>query len=135
MRRFVLDCSVSAAWCLKDESSREADRYLDMLVSGEALVPALWVVEMANVIVVAERRKRIASGDAEQALELLDQLPIVVDQDGVQSMSKIYAMAAGFGIAAYDASYLEVARRARLPLASLDRGQRAAAEKARVRLI
>jgi len=135
MKRFVLDCSVSAAWCLKDESSLDADRYLDMLASGEAMVPALWIVEMANVIVTAERRKRIESGDAEQALELLDQLPIVVDEVGVQSMSEIYAMAAKLGIAAYDASYLELAKRARLPLASLDRGQRVAAETARVRLI
>ena len=135
MKRFVLDCSVSAAWCLKDESSREADRYLDMLENGEALVPALWVVEMANVIVVAERRKRIAHGDAELALGLLDQLPIAIDQEGAQSMLTLYAMATECGIAAYDASYLEVAKRLRLPLASLDRGQRTAAEKAKIRLL
>jgi len=135
MKRFVLDCSVSAAWCLKDESSREADRYLDMLANGEAVVPALWVVETSNVLVMAERRKRIAREDAEQAMELLDQLPIVIDAEGAQSMPRLFSMASECGIAAYDASYLEVAKRLRLPLASLDRGQRVAAEKSKVRLL
>lgn len=135
MKRFVLDCSVSAAWFLKDESSPDADRYLDLLANGEAVVPALWVVETSNVLVMAERRKRIAREDAERAMELLDQLPIVIDVDGAQSMPRLFSMSSECGIAAYDASYLEVAKRLRLPLASLDRGQRAAAGKAKVRLL
>jgi predicted nucleic acid-binding protein len=135
MKRFVLDCSVSAAWCLKDEASREADRILDLLARGEALVPALWVVEMANVFVTAQRRKRISREDARLASELLGQLPIVIDAQGTQSMQALQDLAVECGIAAYDASYLEMARRFRLPLASLDRGQRAAAETADVRLL
>jgi predicted nucleic acid-binding protein len=135
MKRFVLDCSVSAAWCLKDESSMDADRFLDMLEDGEALVPALWPVEMTNVIVSAVRRLRMAPDDARQAIELLQQLPIVIEQDGADSMVKLYEMASGLGIAAYDASYLEIAKRFRLPLASLDRQQRSAAAKAKVRLL
>jgi len=135
MKRFVLDCSVFAAWCLKDESNREADRHLDALATGENMLPALWIVEMTNVIVVAERRIRVTPNDAKLALELLDQLPIVVDRDEIQMMDRLYELTIEQGIAAYDAAYLEIAKRHRLPLASLDQRQTTSAETARIRLL
>lgn len=135
MIRFVLDCSVSAAWCLKDEASDEARRYLGLLSEGEAVVPALWTVEMTNVLVHAERRKRMTGEDAALALDLLDQLPIVIVEAGTNVMRRVRAVAFRHGLTAYDASYLDLAIERRIPLASLDRGLRAAAKAARVSLL
>jgi predicted nucleic acid-binding protein len=133
--RFVLDCSVSAAWCLKDERSAEADRYLKMLVKGEALVPALWIVEMTNVLTIAERKNRISAEDAALAMELLGRLPLVVDPATLDSMPRIRSLAAAHRLSAYDACYLEAALRHELPLASLDRRVRAAAAAAALRVL
>jgi predicted nucleic acid-binding protein len=131
----VLDCSVSAAWCLRDESSAEADRFLGLLVRGEAHVPAVWTVEIANVLVVAERKRRITEADARLALELLGRLPILVDTATAEAMPDLRAVAAGSRLSAYDASYLEVALRRELPLASLDPALRSAAAASGVRLL
>ena len=79
MSRFVLDCSVSAAWCLSDEGSEAAEHILHRLANDEALVPPLWIAEMANVLLVAERRGRITPADASQAVELVLSLPIRVE--------------------------------------------------------
>lgn len=135
MIRFVLDCSVSAAWCLKDESTEGAERSLRLLATGEALVPALWVVEMANVLLVAERRGRITARDAASALELLEQLPILVHNGTMESMLRIRTLAAKHGLTAYDACYLDLALQNHLPLASLDQTLRDAAKAASVRLV
>jgi predicted nucleic acid-binding protein len=135
MKRFVLDCSVSGAWCLKDESNTKADRYLEILRSGQAIVPPLWVVEMSNVLLMAERRKRIDSADVELAMELLSQLPIVIEAQETGTMPSIHQLARQHRLSAYDACYLELARRHRLPLASLDRDLRSAAKSAKVRLL
>jgi predicted nucleic acid-binding protein len=135
LKRFVLDCSVSAAWCLKDESSAAADRYLARLETAEAVVPPLWIAEMVNVLLVAERRRRITAEDARLALELLEQLPIVPEPPEPGSMTRVHELARRFGLSAYDACYLELALAGRWPLASLDRDLRAAARSAKVRLL
>ena len=59
MNRFVLDCSVAMAWCFGDEADAYSDRVLEELEQGTALVPCLWSLEVANVLLVAERRGRL----------------------------------------------------------------------------
>jgi hypothetical protein len=60
-KRFVLDASVAVAWCFEDEATKFTESVLDLLSAGaEALVPAIWPVEVANALLIAERRKRIA---------------------------------------------------------------------------
>jgi predicted nucleic acid-binding protein len=135
LNRFVLDCSVSAAWCLKDEGSDEARRHLDLLGEGEAFVPPLWIVEMTNVLVLAERKKRVTVKDAALALDLLERLPIVVVDAGTSVMRRVLAVARRHGLTAYDASYLDLALERQLPLASLDSRLRAAAKAARVPIL
>jgi predicted nucleic acid-binding protein len=132
---FVLDCSISAAWCLKDESNVEADRCLRLLARGEAYVPAVWTVEMVNVLVMAERRRRITGEDATLALELLGSLPILVDTAAAEAMPGLRVTAVEHRLSAYDASYLEVALRRGLPFASLDRALRSAATASGIRLL
>jgi predicted nucleic acid-binding protein len=135
VKRFVLDCSVSGAWCLKDDNSAKADRYLQILRTGQAVVPSLWVAEMVNVLLTAERRRRIDGADVELAIQLLNQLPIFVESQETGSMVNVYRLALQHRLSAYDACYLELARRHRLPLASMDRELRAAAKSAKVRLL
>jgi predicted nucleic acid-binding protein len=132
---FVLDCSVSASWCLQDETNEQAAAVLENLKKDKALVPCLWPIEMANVLVVAERRKRINHADATRALELLLSLPIVVEPGDEATVRALQETAREHNLSAYDASYLELARRAGLPLATVDQSLRTAAEKDGIPLI
>ncbi|MFZ0929590.1 MAG: type II toxin-antitoxin system VapC family toxin [Syntrophobacteraceae bacterium] len=121
MSRFVLDCSVSAAWFLSDESSEAAEKILHRLADEEAVVPPLWIAEMANVLVMAERRGRIAPADASRAVELVMSLPIQVEFADLRTLNASRLLAREYDLSAYDASYLELAQRAGLPLATMDR--------------
>ena len=134
MSKFILDCSISASWCLKDESNDEASKILDRLGEDEALVPAIWPIEMANVLVVAERRGRISAADATRAVELLLSLPIEAEKGGVENMVRISVLAREHKLTAYDACYLELAQRTGLPMATLDHALRAAAHECGVPL-
>ncbi len=133
---FVLDASVSAAWLLNDESSAYADRLLKRLAGGaEAIVPAIWRYEMANILWVGVRRERLAAADAEQLSQWLAALPISLDPGSVDAvMTGVSSVAALCGMSVYDAAYLELALRRGLPLASLDQRLVAAAKAAGVSL-
>ena len=135
MNRFVLDCSVSAAWCLLDETSEAADRVLERLVDEEALVPALWLMEMANVLVMAERRERITPAYAARAVELLSALPIRIEPAEPADLDACRLIAREYSLSAYDAAYLELAQRAGLPLATMDEALETAAEKGGIPLL
>lgn len=122
MTRFVLDCSVTMAWCFEDESAPGAEKALDALGSGEAVVPSLWPLEVANALLAAERRKQLTEAQSRRFIEMVRELPIVVDEGGAQrGMNEILALARERGLSAYDAAYLEVAMREGLPIATLDR--------------
>ena len=127
---FVLDASVCLAWCFEDESSSYADGILERLRSGEAFVAPIWGFEIANGLVVAERRGRIGPGDAGGLIEAILSLPIAVDpMSRRQSMAGTHRLARKHGLSAYDAAYLEVATRQGLPLATLDARLAHAAEE------
>ena len=130
---FVLDCSVTMAWIFQDEATEATDRLRDDLVETFASVPALWPVETANVLLVATRRGRIAHHEWPSIRTYLDALPIEVDP---VSLSRTWGAALDLAhvhrISVYDATYLELARRLRLPLATLDAELRAAARSADV---
>jgi predicted nucleic acid-binding protein len=134
LNRFILDCSISASWCLKDESNEEANKILDRLAEDGALVPSIWPVEMANVLVVAERRKRISAADAARAIEILLSLPIHADKGNLEDLDAIRLMAWEHKLSAYDACYLELAQRTGLPIATLDHALQAASGKCGVAL-
>ena len=78
---FVLDASITACWCFPDEQSTVADAAMDRLLDDEAIVPALWNIEIRNILVVNERRNRIESADADAFLRDLGRLPIRVRRD------------------------------------------------------
>ena len=119
--QFVLDCSVAISWCLVDENDDYANAILAMMPDSEAFVPGIWSLEIANTLVVAERRKRMTKEQSEQAIALLQSLLIQVDQvTDVKALDATLKLARQEGLAAYDAAYLELALRLQLPLATLD---------------
>ena len=135
VKGLVVDCSVSAAWCLKDEANEAADSVLHSLAAGGGLVPALWAVEMANILVMAERRGRISASDGERAVELLKRLPLRMDPPDVETMRRVRLVAREHGLTAYDACYLELSLRCGLPLATFDGDLASAAKRSGVTLV
>jgi predicted nucleic acid-binding protein len=120
--RFVLDGSICLAWFFQNESSPYADGVARLLASSSAVVPSLWALEIANVLVMGERRRRSTSEQAAVFLSRLSGLPIVIDDPTAQmAWSGTMALARDHGISAYDAAYLELAIREGLPLATLDK--------------
>jgi predicted nucleic acid-binding protein len=135
MTPLVVDCSVTMAWCFEDECDELADAVLDRLADGEAWVPSLWPLEVANVLVAAERRRRLTAADSSRFVELLLSLPIVVDERSHErALSQVLAAARQLGISVYDASYLELAMRLGAALATRNSQLRAAAAAAGVPL-
>jgi len=119
--RFVVDASVTMAWCFENEGGELALLALNALADGEALVPAIWTLEVANVLLVAERRGRLMQADSEQFLALLAKLPIAIDTTGTGAISEqILGLGREYGLSSYDAAYLELAMREGLQLATGD---------------
>ncbi|MEM9273676.1 MAG: type II toxin-antitoxin system VapC family toxin [Cyanobacteria bacterium P01_F01_bin.143] len=122
MSDFVLDCSVSISWIFSDEHSDYAESVLRLLEDQQAIVPSIWLLEIANVLLVGERRGRITQEQTSQALLLLDALDIVIDdKTDQQAFSETLILGRKQGLAAYNAAYLELAIRLKLPLATLDK--------------
>lgn len=130
MSGFVLDCSVAVAWCFEDEASPETDAVLERVRDEGALVPALWHLELGNVLVQAERRKRLTAADSTTRLELIADLPIATDDETPhRALREVLTLARAEGLTTCDAAYLELAMRKGLPLATKDRTLREAAKR------
>jgi predicted nucleic acid-binding protein len=120
--RFVVDNSVVMAWCFEDEASGYADTALECLENGEAVVPAIWPLELGNVLLVAERKRRLGKADVVRFLELVSSLPLSVEQESPGRMlTDIIALARDLELSTYDASYLDLAMRLGLPIATQDK--------------
>jgi predicted nucleic acid-binding protein len=133
---FVLACSATLPWVFGDEASPAADALLDRLVQGErAWVPALWHLELGNVLLGAKRRGRIDQAGIEGFLSRLAVYDIAVDDQTMErAWQKTLDLALQHSLSTYDAAYLELALRRGLPLASLDRELIAAARACGVTL-
>ena len=133
--KFVIDNSIVMAWCFRDESSKYADIILDSLKEYEAIVPAIWPLEVGNVVLSAERSKRLTEADSIRFLNLISELPIIVNQESPDRMLKeIFALARECYISSYDASYLDLAMRNGFPIATQDLGLKKAAKRCDVPL-
>jgi predicted nucleic acid-binding protein len=131
----VVDASVTMAWCFADEQSPFTDRVLESLAETRAVVPALWQLEVANVLLLAERRGRLSLADAEGFLRRLQALPIEVDTNGIEEVfGRVLALGRQYQLSAHDAAYLELALRLGGRLATQDVDLRAAAADAGVTL-
>lgn len=133
---FVVDNSVVMAWCFKNEADRFSDAVLERLADASALVPSIWPLEVVNVLLVAERRKIIGRADAVRFMELLMQLPIHVEHEmPVILMKDIHRLGGEFGLSGYDASYLSLALKKGLPLATKDKKLKKAASELKLPLL
>lgn len=134
--RFVLDCSIAISWCLVDENDNYANAILAIMPDSEAYVPGIWSLEIANTLLVAERRNRITSEQSELAIALLQSLLIHVDEfTNNYALSSTLLLGRQEGLAAYDAAYLELALRLQLPIATLDTRLAEAATRCAVELV
>lgn len=116
---YVLDASVTGCWCFQDEQSTIAEAAMDRLLGDEAITPALWPVEIRNILLVNERRGRIEPADADAFLRDLARLPIRVRHD--TNERALVALVRKHRLTAYDAAYLELAVRTGTSVATLDK--------------
>ena len=134
---FVLDTSVTMRWFFGDGKPAEltfAAKVLDALRTDTAIVPVTWGLEVANVIARAEAKALVTEARSGEFLELLEGVSIEVDgATFTHARSGTLQLARRHKLSAYDASYLELALRRGLPLATLDEDLQKAAKKVGVR--
>ncbi len=131
MSAFVLDCSVTISWFMPDESFNL--NFLDQVAEEGAIVPSLWSLEIGNVLLIAERKKRITLEQRQKSIHILMELPIVVDtMTSSHAWLETMELAERYNLTLYDASYLELSLRRSLPLATFDKSLRKAAESSGV---
>jgi predicted nucleic acid-binding protein len=124
----VLDASSALSWCFEDEDESFADDLVDIVAATGAVVSNIWPLEITNALVVAERRERITVPESASFLTLIQELPITIDGGTAShAFGQTVDLARRHGLSTYDASYLELALRMQLPLATLDKVLRVAA--------
>jgi predicted nucleic acid-binding protein len=124
----VLDSSAILAWFYADETTAAIRRVVEMLAEDGAWVPSLWSLEVANILETGVRRGRHDIAFRDATLADLSLLPISTDPEtDRQAWNATLQLAHRHRLTLYDAAYLELAQRRRLPLATLDSDLRAAA--------
>jgi predicted nucleic acid-binding protein len=133
---FVLDCSVTLSWLLPDERDAATDTLLEELERTTAVAPAIWPYEVANALLVAQSRARIDNDDLIRMRGALAALPIEVEAvAGNHVLSAVSDLGRRLDITSYDAAYVELAGRRRLPLATLDARLRKACAALKVEVL
>ena len=118
---FVVDASVALAWHFEDEVTLQTDALFARTVEEQIVVPSHWMLEVANGALMGERRKRASASDTDIFAARLAWTDIIVDDVAAQdAFLRILPLARNFHLTVYDALYLELAERRRLPLATLD---------------
>jgi len=118
---FVVDSSVALAWCFEDEQTQPIMDLLDRVAVTGAVAPSLWPLEALNGLLMAERRKRLDSKLRQRLAGFLRGLPVTLDMETAdQAWTATNRLAERHRLTLYDAAYLELAQRRRLPLATLD---------------
>jgi predicted nucleic acid-binding protein len=131
---FVLDNSVVSGWYLDDQATPYTEAIASLLRDDQAWVPAIWELELTNVLRTACIRQRLDAQRAQQVLARIALLPVEVDRQAVPR-SELLALSLRFGLSSYDAAYLELALRRQLPVASKDGALMAAALAAGVGVV
>jgi predicted nucleic acid-binding protein len=130
LRMLVVDASIALTWCFEDEVTAKTEAIGTRVDAEGAMVPSLWRLEVANALLIAERRGRIDKSDVHQRLELLAGLPILVDAEtDNRAWHDTLLLAQTQGLTLYDAAYLELAMRQGAELATLDRDLARAARR------
>lgn len=132
---FVLDCSITMAWCFEDESTKDTDAILENLNHATAIVPTIWSLEVANVLLMSKKRNRITETQSASFIDALSMLPIVIDPSTTsRAMHSIFTLVNQLDLTIYDGAYLELAIREKIPLITLDKTLIKAAKKLHIPL-
>jgi len=132
---FVLDASVAAAWCFADEATDASRALHDSLADRSAIVPLIWHAECTNLLLVAERRRRVSAAQCDELLGLLNMLPVQTEPETSRLHDPIMRLARTHNLTVYDAIYLDLAMRFGVALATRDGELRRAAKAERLELI
>ena len=135
-RSFVADASVAIAWVHPAQATSETDAMLDGLAAGDSLVvPALWPLEVANALTVLRRRRKLTLDEARTAIEIIRDLPAIIDHEAAAiAFTRLVDLASEHELTVCDATYIELATRRQLPLASNDARMKQAAIRSGVDL-
>jgi len=132
----VIDSSATLAWLYPEEATEAIGQVFDQVIESGAWVPSLWRLEVANVLEMGVRRRRHDAAFRGASLADLALLPILLDPEThAQAWGATLELAARHRLTLYDAAYLELALRRRMPLATLDGDLRTAAHSERVELL
>lgn len=137
-KKFAVDSSVVLSWLFEDELSKSSSAILDSIIyeSYTCLAPYLIRFEVPNAVLMALKRKRISHEIAKKILVFFDILPIEIDTGSqLQTTKTIYSIAEKHGLTIYDASYLELAMRLQLNLATYDKDLIKAAKVEKVKVL
>ena len=135
-RAFVADASVAIAWVHPAQATAETDAMLDAIGDGSTLeVPSLWPLEVCNALLVLVRRRKLLEAERQAALGWVRGLRVRIDHEGAAlALTRLSELAAAHQLSVYDAVYLELAQRRKLPLGCKDGPLRKAANAAGVTL-
>ena len=136
--QFAVDSSVVLSWLFEDESSKSSEAILKKVIyeSYTCLAPYLIRFEVPNAVLIALKRKRISQETTKKILIFFDILPIEIDTGSqLQTTKSIYTLAEKHSLTIYDASYLELAMRLDLNLATYDKELIKAAKSEKIKLV
>ena len=132
---FVLDASVTLAWCFHDETTPVTTFLLEQLETESAYVPELWALEVGNILLAAEKRQRISYAKITEFIALIENLNIITDHEtSSRGLREILSLAHSEKLTTYDATYLELSMRLGVPLATKNQQLQQAAKKLGVTL-
>lgn len=131
---FVADNSVVVAWHFPSQATPDTERAFKKLAIESAYAPPLWRLEFAHVLKKAVRSRRISEAEAFEIIAQQNALALIVNEAPV-AIDEILKLALRHELSSYDASYLELAIRLQMPLASKDDALRAAARSCGIALI
>ena len=132
----VLDASLTGAFFFEDEADASVDQIIGRCAETGATAPSIWTLEIANIFRMAVRRRRITAEQRSDYFERLRSIGVQIDvTSGDMAWRELTRLADHHDLTVYDAAYLELALRQRLPLATLDRELAAAARREGVEVL
>ncbi|MEO5926071.1 MAG: type II toxin-antitoxin system VapC family toxin [Bryobacteraceae bacterium] len=133
----MADASLGLAWSVKSQADGHTERLRDEAIKGvPVIVPALWALEVSNGLLMLVRRGRVVPSGWAEAVRLSAQMNFTVDEEAhTRAFTAILDLAMSSGLTVYDATYLELAKRRGLPLASRDGALKKAAKKCGVKTL
>jgi predicted nucleic acid-binding protein len=132
----VVDCSIAMTWAFRDEMTEATTALAQRLTTEVMLVPGVWFLEIANVLALAERKGRFTLQQTQDFVVDLAKLQTEVDSRCMEyPFDQLLPLCRTHQLTSYDAAYLELALRRKLPLATLDEALRKAAKKTGVKLL